>query len=148
MLDRRDFFFGSCLGAGFLLTRGCAANPPWETTGSAGIDRKSPFGEPAILGPDFTGPLPADIRPLGTRLPLDEQEQVATRIVERAPTSSPLAVMTYFASIAEVNRNGESLQCGMGQAMESRDRGVLLCNPRQTQWRHDSVVRCLPQLVP
>ncbi|WP_309239050.1 CHAP domain-containing protein [Ensifer sp. ENS12] len=100
MIDRREFLVGSCLGAGILLTHGCTSNLSLQAQG------------PTVLGPDYSGPLPADLYTRGTKPPLTEEEAVARRIIRRAPTSSPIAVMQYFAGLREVNRDGEAYNAG------------------------------------
>ncbi len=100
MIDRREFLVGSCLGAGLVLAHGCTASRVLVAQG------------PTVLGPDYSGPLPADLYARGTKPPLTEEEAVARRIIRRAPTSSPIAIMEYFSGLRERNRDGEAYNAG------------------------------------
>ena len=66
---------------------------------------------------DFSGHLPAlpvrhsGLR-LGTRQPTNSEAGVAARILEHAPTTTPLDVMLYFERLKTLNRNHEAYNAG------------------------------------
>jgi uncharacterized protein (TIGR02594 family) len=64
-----------------------------------------------IYGADYNGPLP-NVNTLGTQRPTREEQRTAQQILRNAPTSSPIAIMRYFAGIDTVNKDGEAFNAG------------------------------------
>ena len=87
------------------------------------------FGGAAALGASFLAPGMAEAKPFenykdfesptlpfplvgGTRRPERNEQTIADRIIERAPTSSPYAIMHYFETLKRVNKDNEAYNGG------------------------------------
>ena len=105
MLSRREFVTASGAAAVSIAYTGHAADMVVEDT--AVTQRR-----PRVLGRDFNGPLPSDLYIRGKFPPKTEEERIARDIINAAPTSSPLAIMRYFAGLTRVNAGGEAYNAG------------------------------------
>lgn len=112
MFNRREFIVGTCLCVGGVNVDGEAADLFVKGPQVDGDAARLLSETPAVYGPDFEGPLPPDLYTRGTRPPTTQEEAVARRILRSAPTSSPLAIMRYFANLRDVNRDGEAYNAG------------------------------------
>ncbi|MEO5685902.1 MAG: CHAP domain-containing protein [Burkholderiaceae bacterium] len=106
-MDRRDFVRAASTAlssAAFL--GGCADH---AGAGKNLLEGAAPYAYPFVdyWTPEAFAARLGRLTPLGTGLPSDADIAMAQDIVQRAPTSSPLEVMRYFASLSQVGSSGE-----------------------------------------
>jgi uncharacterized protein (TIGR02594 family) len=86
--------------------------------GAAALVVASPFGSdaaharPAESYKDFEGAISPFQLLGGTRKPEETEQTLADRIVARAPSASPFAIMRYFEAVTRVNKDREPYNGG------------------------------------
>lgn len=108
MFSRRGFVFGAAAASVTFGNDGFTADIPFGGT----ADEALFVGRPVVLGPDYRSRSVPGIGERGVSPATPAEEAAAKRILDDAPTSSPHAVMSYFADLPYVNQDGEAYNAG------------------------------------